>query len=69
MVYINYLQDYYDSLIGQKNLLKSIDKAEELSSSLKDRYRLIIQLPYINFTSKSLRFLIQYLFVTCYFID
>ncbi|XP_022306135.2 ubiquitin carboxyl-terminal hydrolase 8-like isoform X2 [Crassostrea virginica] len=33
-------KDYYDSLIGQKNLLKSIDKAEELSANLKDRYEL-----------------------------
>ncbi|CAG2252385.1 unnamed protein product [Mytilus edulis] len=29
---------YYDSLLGQKNLLKSIDKAEELAESLKERY-------------------------------
>lgn len=33
-------KDYYDSLIGQKNLLKCINKAEELSASLKDRYEL-----------------------------
>ncbi|KAK3095889.1 hypothetical protein FSP39_020374, partial [Pinctada imbricata] len=34
-------KDYFDSLLGQKNLLKAIDRAEELSSSLKDRYDLI----------------------------
>ncbi|XP_048750145.2 ubiquitin carboxyl-terminal hydrolase 8-like isoform X2 [Ostrea edulis] len=33
-------KDYFDSLIGQKNLLKSINKAEELSANLKDRYEL-----------------------------
>ena len=31
-------KQYYDSLLGQKNLLKSIDKAEELAESLKERY-------------------------------
>ncbi|XP_062575612.1 ubiquitin carboxyl-terminal hydrolase 8-like isoform X2 [Saccostrea cucullata] len=33
-------KDYFDSLIGQKTLLKCMDKAEELSSNLKDRYEL-----------------------------
>nr|XP_034319481.1 kinesin-like protein KIN-7M, chloroplastic isoform X1 [Crassostrea gigas]XP_034319483.1 kinesin-like protein KIN-7M, chloroplastic isoform X1 [Crassostrea gigas]XP_034319484.1 kinesin-like protein KIN-7M, chloroplastic isoform X1 [Crassostrea gigas]XP_034319485.1 kinesin-like protein KIN-7M, chloroplastic isoform X1 [Crassostrea gigas]XP_034319486.1 kinesin-like protein KIN-7M, chloroplastic isoform X1 [Crassostrea gigas]XP_034319488.1 kinesin-like protein KIN-7M, chloroplastic isoform X1 [ len=33
-------KDYYDSLIRQKIFLKSIDKREELSASLKDRYEL-----------------------------
>ncbi|KAJ8311552.1 hypothetical protein KUTeg_010907 [Tegillarca granosa] len=34
-------KDYYDSLIGKKNILKAITKAEELSSNIKDRYDLM----------------------------
>ncbi|KAL4216469.1 Ubiquitin carboxyl-terminal hydrolase 8 [Mactra antiquata] len=32
---------YYDDLLGSKNLLAAIDKAEELSTSLKERYDLV----------------------------
>ncbi|XP_021379459.1 ubiquitin carboxyl-terminal hydrolase 8-like isoform X1 [Mizuhopecten yessoensis] len=31
-------KDFYDKLIGQKNVLKCMDKAEDLSKSLKNRY-------------------------------
>lgn len=31
-------KDFYDKLIGQKNVLKCLDKAEALSQSLKNRY-------------------------------
>ncbi|XP_033725421.1 ubiquitin carboxyl-terminal hydrolase 8-like [Pecten maximus] len=31
-------KDFYDKLIGQKNVLKCLDKAETLSKSLKNRY-------------------------------
>ncbi|XP_052267863.1 ubiquitin carboxyl-terminal hydrolase 8-like isoform X2 [Dreissena polymorpha] len=32
---------YYDNLLGAKNLMAAIDKAEELSGSLKERYDLL----------------------------